>query len=185
MDQQIQIFGEQMTSKDLVSLIVWTLRNRLFAMTRHVKYRYRLDDDDILSEAVLLILHSSNHPKWQNNPPSVASTAIVNCTYYALQRLRRGKVIPTISESQGETNWLAQLVQPSNEPTSVARDVFDCLPEMIRPRLASLILARYRDGNDMGQMADKWGVTRQRIQQLETEALDVLRCYRLALCGRG
>lgn len=176
MNDEITLFGKQLTVNDLNALVLWSL-NKFIGLREKVQMRCSMTKGDIVNESILLILKQNENPKWAN-PQCSPSTAIVNCVRYCLLNLLKSKRISYMTSVVNADNDSVLNDMPTydkeyngDEVTFLAR-VNEILPE----QFARVISLRY--GGDriltFKEVARKLDLTRSRVHQINSAAIEIL-----------
>ncbi|MFZ4829101.1 MAG: sigma-70 family RNA polymerase sigma factor, partial [Phototrophicaceae bacterium] len=140
------------------------------------------DDATTLSDDEILQHYQAHHPDPDKDNKEVTREVnqflVANATHYPIDIPFRDKI------TGGVVHFESQLVSPDDLETHVIdkitqENIHRVLPKVLNPRECEIIMLRYGllDGTEhtLEEVGQHFGVTRERIRQLETQALERLR----------
>lgn len=180
-----------MSANELISIVQWTVSHKFRGWTRAVQSKHHLENGDIYSEIMAVVLKESKNPKWKNSPPCNACTAITNCAYFTLLEISRSKKHELLGQGIDRADSVGSiydLAKPQRKITPQSEDLFLQVSGMLPPRLTRIIMARHGDpGNviTLTKLGKEMGITHERVRQLEKQAMEILRKpeNRMAIMG--
>lgn len=179
MDEPVTIFGNTITTGGIVNLIKYQLK-RLPGLYRFVKYRFRLDFEDIVQDCFVKILSEGRLDKWETEDIR-PSTGICHCVYWTLKSYgtRKGhheSPLPHADQEWVDQFWARVEQARTEESRHNAIDVRTAIESVLLPHEQDLLARRYfGKGMILREYAAEMGCSPQNIEQLEKRAFIKLR----------
>jgi RNA polymerase sigma factor (sigma-70 family) len=138
--------------------------------------------DELIAEALLALTYAAGRFRPDCGVPFLAYASMVlrHWLIQAVLRWRRGQRagrLPTVTTSHGEqVPWEAE-ARPAPDPCAgaAAREMCDRVRRVLPARLYRVLRLYHGEGRSLGELAEHFQVTRQRILQMIAEAEGLVR----------